>query len=223
MHEVLAFISSLSSTRLSLAPDKLRVAKVLGSVCYLAHVTCCMLCLLGLSEDARGEDNWIAANDYTHLSPLAIYLRAYFWAIYTIVTVGFGSITIVTSTEKVFAMGVMIVGAIMCDAGITAMLSSIIANADKLSGTIRRSKEGMLQFCHSHKYSEDILRKVSLYYDYVTSDLKNSVEEHDFRLLPAPLQVSVIPSVHYREYLSNQSCPNLACPVMCITLCHVFR
>ena len=191
LHELLTLLSALSSSRLSLAPDKLRVAKVLGSVCYLAHVMSCVLCLIGLSEKARGEDNWITANEYTHLPSLAIYLRAYFWAIYTIVTVGFGSISIVTSTEKLFAMSVMIVGAIMCDAGITAMLSSIIANADKLSGATRRSKEGMLQFCVSHQYSEDIQSKVSLYYDYVSSDLKNSVEEQDFQLLPAPLQVGL--------------------------------
>jgi hypothetical protein len=156
LEEVLELISVQTSGRLSVNPDKLRVAKVLGSVCYLAHVTACVLCLIGLGELSRGEDNWIEANEYSELSSMSVYLRAYFFAIYTIVTVGFGSIAVVTSLERVFAMSVMIVGAIMCDAGITAMLSSIIANADKLSGATRRSKEAMMQFCKSHRYSEDI-------------------------------------------------------------------
>jgi hypothetical protein len=188
-HDILALISSLTSSRYMLAQEKLRVAKVLACVCYLAHVTCCIMCFIGLSEMALGGDNWIDANEFSDLPALSIYLRAYFWAIYTIVTVGFGSISIVTSAEKIFAMSVMIVGAIMCDAGITAMLSSIIANADKLSGATRRSKESMMQFCRSHDYSDDIQRKVALYYDYLSNNLQNSVEVQDFNLLPSPLQV----------------------------------
>lgn len=192
IHTLLARASDFTAGRLSLPPDKLRVAAAVACVCYMAHVTCCALCLIGRSEQARGGDNWIDVNDFANLPALSIYLRGYFWAIYTIVTVGFGSVAIATSAERVFAMSVMIVGAIMCDAGITAMLSSIIASADKLSGETRRSKEAMLQFCHSQGYSDDISSKVALYYDYVSTDLQNSVEDKDFALLPAALQVEFV-------------------------------
>ena len=192
LQDILRMLSALSPKVFSISPEKLRVGKVVACVCYLAHVTCCAMCLIGVGARARGEENWIEANDYDHLSSLSIYLRAYFWAIYTIVTVGFGSVSVVSSTEKVFAMSVMILGAIMCDAGITAMLSSIIANADKLSGTMRRSEEGMLQFCRSHRYSEDIQGKVTLYYDYVSNKMQNSFEAQDFNLLSLPLKFEFV-------------------------------
>ena len=172
----------------TIAPDKVRVTKLILSVCYLGHVSSCIFCLIGLGAAAKGVDNWIEFNDYKGLSPLSLYLRGYYWAFYTIVTVGFGSISMVSGVERVFAMSLMIIGAIICDAGITAMFSSIIANTDKLSGITRRSKEAIMQFCQSHKYSNDIQKKLTIYYDYLSNDLQNSVEEKDFDLLPPPLQ-----------------------------------
>ena len=188
-NDLLEIISTLTSHKVTLSADKLRVVKIMITVCYLAHVTSCAFCLIGIGEHMVGNKNWIDENEYSDSPNLFIYLRAYFWAMYTIVTVGFGSISIVSTAEKVFAMSVMIVGAIMCDAGVTAMLSSIIANSDILSGVTRRSKEAMIQFCHSHEYSDEIQKNVALYYAYLISRMDGSVELQDFRLLPVPMQI----------------------------------
>ena len=182
---------SLTSTTFVFPPEKVRVLKIMVAVCYMAHVSGCIMCLIGKEARDRGKDNWIDANLYTGLPNTSIYLRSYFWATYTIVTVGFGSVQISSNSEKIFAMVVMIIGAIVCDAGVTAMLSSIIANSDFLSGVTRRSKEAMLQFCKSHQYSDDIQKNVALYYDYLSSTLQNSVEVQDFHLLPPALQVEL--------------------------------
>jgi hypothetical protein len=51
------------------------------------------------------------------------YLRSLFWSLYTITTIGYGSVPMLTIPERVFAMIVMAIGCIVCDAGLTAKIS----------------------------------------------------------------------------------------------------
>ena len=39
-----------------------------------------------------------------------VYLRAYYWAAYTVITVGYGSISLVTNSERILAMAAMTIG-----------------------------------------------------------------------------------------------------------------
>ena len=55
-----------------------------------------------------------------------------------VTTVGYGSVRIISNGERIFAMIVMCVGAVICDAGITAVLTSIIAANDHQIGTNSR-------------------------------------------------------------------------------------
>ena len=51
---------------------------------------------------------------------------------------GYGSVPCNTIAERIFAMMAMIVGAVICDAGITAVLTSLISNKDEQAGTNNR-------------------------------------------------------------------------------------
>lgn len=186
INRIIGIVESHFQIRMS--SDSVRVGKTILVVWYFGHVTACVFCGIGLMS----PHTWIAENDFTGLPSISIYLRGYLWSMYTIITVGYGSIELSTNVERAFAVCVMIMGAILCDAGMTAVLSSIIGNADKQSGLTRRSREAMLKFCESNKMGDTVVEKVNIYYDYLSESLNNNVESQDFQFLPKPILLELI-------------------------------
>lgn len=174
--------------------DYLRVIEIVVIVWYFGHIATCLFCFLGNNEHlfASTESSWIILNQFSNLSCLDVYLRGYLWAMYSIITVGYGVFATESTVEMLFAIFVMIVGAILCDAGVVAVLSSIISNMDKQSSTIRRSMEAIQQFCISNQYNDSIKNKVNAYFHYLSSELNNTVEADDFNFLPKPLMLEFV-------------------------------
>lgn len=84
---------------------------------YVAHVLACVYCFLGFQEmkmtSARNDgamSSWIEANDLQNRPSFEIYLQSYYWALYSLSSVGYGNIAVASNTERVFAILVMIVG-----------------------------------------------------------------------------------------------------------------
>ncbi len=73
-------------------------------------------------------ETWIIADEMEEEPMGRRYLRSFYWSLYTITTIGYGSVPIVTIGERVLAMFAMAVGAVICDAGLTAVLASILAS-----------------------------------------------------------------------------------------------
>ena len=64
-------------------------------------------------------------------------------------------------------MAAMTVGAIVCNAGIAAVLGHIIGNVDRMAGTCRRNLESALHFCRSRKVSSPVQSLILGYQQYV--------------------------------------------------------
>jgi CRP-like cAMP-binding protein len=103
---------------------------------YVAHLAGCVFCYIGRQENAAGTESWIAVNELQEGADGSIYLRAYYWALYTLTTVGYGSLTVPTNCEKMFAVGVMLAGSIF-NAMISALLSSMVESSDQSSSLVR--------------------------------------------------------------------------------------
>ena len=54
--------------------------------------------------------SWIEANDLQNRPSFEVYLQSYYWALYSLSSVGYGNIAVASNTERVFAILVMIVG-----------------------------------------------------------------------------------------------------------------
>jgi hypothetical protein len=141
-------------TKVRILPDVVRVVKTVSIVWYIGHVVACTLCYLGLDALRNNYESWIEINGWESESNGQIYLQAYTWTMYTIVTVsrpsnlrctlimanvkvGYGYISLASTTERVFAIIVMVIGAGLCNASVDAVLSSIISNKDRLSSHTR--------------------------------------------------------------------------------------
>ena len=152
--------------------NTVRVFETLCLVGYFGHIMGCLFCLFGARDIASGPpqsapvaahyasfvgdgyggmragaSSWVQLNGLGDMTPFQIYLRGTYWAFYTIVTVGYGNIRLASNNERLFAMLTMTAGAIICDAGVAAILSSIIGSADRLSGSILRHQQCLIRFC----------------------------------------------------------------------------
>ena len=97
----------------------------------------CVLCFLGNEEMKFIGHSWLEANGVFGSSDFSIYLKSLFWSCYTIVTLGYGCIAIDTNLERIWCILCMICGAIMVDACVVAVISSIVNNADIQSGSVK--------------------------------------------------------------------------------------
>jgi CRP-like cAMP-binding protein len=123
--------------KIQISVDHSKVLKCLCIVWFLGHCSSCCMCLIGLREAASGHMSWVTENEFNLLSPFQLYLTGYYWAIYTIVTIGYGNIALPSCNERVFAIVVMILGSVLCNAGVAAVFSTIISESDSMNGVAR--------------------------------------------------------------------------------------
>jgi voltage-gated potassium channel len=118
------------------------------------------------------------------------YLDALYWALSTLTTVGYGDVTPSNSAQKIYAMGVMIVG-IGVYGFIVANLATLLANIDPARRNYSRSMERLSSFMYYRNIPDPLQRRIREYYEYVW-EKRIDYDESDILLtLPPSLAVDV--------------------------------
>ena len=86
--------------------------------------------------DETSKENWIYIKDFGDMDNYDLYVTSFYFSVTTIVTVGYGDITAISSTEKIVAVFLMIIGVIAFSFA-TGALSSIIANIDQSEAILK--------------------------------------------------------------------------------------
>lgn len=100
-----------------------------------------------------------------------------------VTTTGYGNIPVLTVKERLFAIFAMITGAAACDAGIAALLSSMISDIDEQSSENSRRLKCCKKYMSSIGVDKELYDRVLSYHSYVDNDLNNISETqiiHDF-------------------------------------------
>jgi hypothetical protein len=119
-------------------------------------------------------------------------VQMFYWIVTTISTVGYGNIQLQHSTSLMFAMGVSLLGAVLCGAGITAILTNYLDGLDQASGLSRlkqRCVDMLLKvqgFSHSHRL------EAQEYLAHLSRDQKSVDEAQVFPLLSPPLKTELL-------------------------------
>ena len=109
----------------------LHLALMVAFYIYLAHVIACAYCCLGVQEmemTTGSSSSWIEANDLQNDSSFEIYLQSYYWAFYSLSSVGYGNIAVDSNAERVFAVVVMIMGSMTVSKEVARTLRCIVSN-----------------------------------------------------------------------------------------------
>jgi hypothetical protein len=126
-----------------------------------------------------------------------------------VTTIGYGSVPVITNTERIFAMVVMMVGAVICDAGITAVLTSIISIRDRQSGANNRRIQCSKRFMSTNAITHDTQERVLSYYKYDDTELHNIREDDVLEDLSTSLRNEVLRHFCFKPMRSSVLCKDL--------------
>lgn len=175
-------------TRFTIFTAAVRLVQILFLVLFMCHWFACIYHYLG----EKDTNSWLSEDGSVDESNMFLYFRSYYWSLYTVTTIGYGSIPVITNAERVFAMMVMASGAVICDAGITAILTSIISMRDQQSGTNARRIQCSKAFMESNHIGKEIQEQVLDYFRYADNELENITEKDILDDLSPNLKADVL-------------------------------
>ena len=101
----------------------------------MIHIIACFWIFIA-EFDETSKENWIYSKNYQDLSIYDLYVASFYFSVTTVVTVGYGDITAISSGEKLIAVFLMLIGVIAFSYA-TGALSNIIANSDSTEAKLK--------------------------------------------------------------------------------------
>ena len=160
---------------LSVNLQVLQIVKMVVGLVYLMHfLGCFWFYTAERCREGGYESTWLS--NYDGGSGLTEngatvgtqYLYSIYWALTTLTTVGYGDITPANDPERWYALGSLLVGALVFG----YMLSSIgdlIGSLDKEGARLQEKLDEVKEFTRWHKMDPDLATRVRKYYEYFYS------------------------------------------------------
>ena len=141
-----------------------------------AHwIACGWIALRGISAEA---DNWMS------------YLRALYWAVQTLSTVGYGDVTPATNAQTLYTMAVMIFG-VGVYGYIIGNVASILANIDPAKVHYLENMERLTAFMNYRDIPPILQKRIRDYYTYLWEKRLSYDESTVISSLPPSLRTDV--------------------------------
>lgn len=118
------------------------------------------------------------------------YIRAIYWSVTTLTTIGYGDITPVTNLQTVYTMCIMLVGA-GAYGYLVANIASILANSDIVRTQFVDKIQKINTFMKYKKIPYEMQKSILDYYDYIWKNRKGYDERQILNELPPSLRMKV--------------------------------
>ena len=118
------------------------------------------------------------------------YIRAIYWSVTTLTTIGYGDITPVTNLQTVYTMCIMLVGA-GAYGYLVANIASILANSDIVRAQFVDKIQKINTFMKYKKIPYEMQKSILDYYDYIWKNRKGYDERQILHELPPSLRMKV--------------------------------
>mmetsp|Transcript_4855 Transcript_4855/g.10619 ORF Transcript_4855/g.10619 Transcript_4855/m.10619 type:complete len:1243 (+) Transcript_4855:157-3885(+) len=201
--------SKMSSLNLTeyLNPALLRLLQLMLKILLIAHfIACAWLFITKMEEGQCQEDkltdsigDWQTCgwkgNQYSQ------YLAAFYWAIATMMAVGYGDISAVNSDERLFAIATQLVGAI-CFGFIIATVSVILETFDPCGTAKRERLEEMMRYAHEKQLTVDLQRRMRRHVNYTFTLITVFKEKSVMQFLPDHVRWKLIFFTRHRAFHS---------------------
>lgn len=118
------------------------------------------------------------------------YLKALYWTMTTITTIGYGDITPSTNPQTIYTMFVQLIGAGMYGY-IIGNLASLLANSDLARTQFRAKMEKIQTFMQYRDVPQELQDNIRTYYDYLWNNRRGFDETSVLSDLPSSLKLQV--------------------------------
>jgi voltage-gated potassium channel len=119
--------------------------------------------------------------------PTTVYIKAVYWTVTTIATVGYGDITPTTNASRIFAMAVMFFG-VGFYGFIVSRISTFLFQKDRRSEAHNEKMEHLTAFLHHYKIPGQLRGEVFSFYEHRLLAKMNDEEEEILTELPSGLK-----------------------------------
>jgi voltage-gated potassium channel len=157
-------------------PAILRLLLLIFWILLVAHLVSC---------------GWILiSGNPERMAPAPLYIRAFYWTITTLTTIGYGDITPEGPLETVFVIFIEFLGAGMYGM-IIGNIANLIANIDVAKAQYRNKLDKINAFLNYRSIPHGLQRKINDYYNYLWESRRGYDEAAVIEDLPFALKTSV--------------------------------
>ena len=175
IYHILPFLERTKEKEL-FNPGIIRLFFTVFIVLVIAHWISCGWIALGKIDD--------------NVDHLTNYIKALYWTITTITTIGYGDITPSSNVQTVYTMFVQLIGAGMYGY-IIGNLASLLANSDLARTQFRAKMEKIQTFMQYRDVPQDLQENIRTYYDYLWNNRRGFDESAVLDDLPQSLKLQV--------------------------------
>ncbi len=168
----------------------LRITKLFVAFLLLIHWIACAWFLVPYLEGFP-ENCWVVQQGIEHARPATQYIRALYWVIQTMATVGYGDITPHRDFEYVFSILIMLMGA-STYAFIIGNIASLASNLDASRAAFFGRIEAISHYLHSRQVPSQLNEQVRNYYEYLWAHHRGVKEEALFEDLPPSFRLNLL-------------------------------
>ena len=130
------------------------------------------------------------------LEGVAKYVRAFYWTITTVTTIGYGDITPAGTNQTFFVILIELIGAGMYGL-VIGNIANLLANIDVAKTQYKEKMDKINAFMKYQNIPHDLQKKINDYYEYLWESRRGYDESSVLADLPDPLKVSV--SLHINK------------------------
>ncbi len=183
--------------------------KMFGIVILAAHFSACVfICISSLYPQKKQQRSWmtwnhIQGNTLSSTSPNVQYSVSLYWSFYTLTTVGYGDIYPKTTIETVWAIFIMMLAALLCDAGITAILAHLIDTLDRKSAMINQNIQQVRKYFAIRALPEKVSLHLKKCYASTQYDECNINESLILKSLPLSLKHEILVTTMWETFSTS--------------------
>lgn len=177
-----------------------RLIWMLLTFLILIHIIACFWALVGTQD--MTDENWIFAGGFVDKGPWDLYVIAFYWAITTMATVGYGDITAKNNTERLFCSLVMLIG-IFLYSYVISSITSLLGNLDTRKSELSKKMGLLNELARQFNLSKLFYKKLSKAIEYENSRSISGELTELINGLPSKMRSELLYVIHKKMIETN--------------------